>query len=283
MKKRTEARRGLCAWFGDLQFKNKLFLSYVVVIVIPVLVLGLFSFTQARDSLLRQSRQSFADTASLISGDIDSRLDKYCTMLDFMRFNRQVLNAIDIEGKTAIDAYIDYSDNIEALFNTAVGLNTEIRSLAVYTTNEVVYEREGPVRAMREIAEEPWLAPVLADYAIHWTIDEAGARGVGRLSKPAESVPDNVLCITIDLDCLFTVNTEDINDFGFISYGWKRRDTLQARREAACGCGGSRALAGRAAAGRCCMERRAIYAYEPFYRRNGLDVPLIQACGRYTA
>lgn len=110
--------------FRHLQ--TKLFVSFVLLVLIPLLTLGFFSFRTATSSLEKETEQNQAQTVRLIGNNIKLMLDDAGDITSYIMNNvsLQSLLSRDYNGpvNTEQAAALAYLDNIKAAKNTLASL-----------------------------------------------------------------------------------------------------------------------------------------------------------------
>jgi two-component system sensor histidine kinase YesM len=202
--------------FKNLKFRRKLFISYIAVIIIPIIVLGLYSYTQARIYLLDQAKQGFSESVKQMTGNMNFKLDKYETMISFVNFNKQVLQAIDTDDKSYAQICIDYDEILGSLFNNITALNTDIKSLVIYSENKIVFNGDGPIQSMSIVKLKPWYNDVMKDYTVHWVVEGHSFLGLCRIYEPSSALPSNLLYVDINYDYVFNANMGNIGEYGIL-------------------------------------------------------------------
>jgi two-component system sensor histidine kinase YesM len=206
----------LLSVFKNMKFRQKLFISYIAVIIIPLIVLGFYSFTQARIYLLNQAKQGFSESVRQITSDMNFKLQKYNTTIGFINFNKQVLEAIDIEDKNYAQISIDYKEILGSLFDNIMALNKDINSLVIYSDNKIVFNGDGPIQSMSIVKSKNWFNAVIKDYKVHWVVEKNSILGLSRIYNSVSTLPSNLMCVDIDYNYVFNANMGNIGEYGIL-------------------------------------------------------------------
>lgn len=200
----------------NLKFRQKLFISYIAVIIIPIIVLGTYSFNQARTNLLNQAKQGFSESVRQITGNMNFKLEKYDTMISFIIYNKQVLQAIDTENKNYADIYIDYNEILGSLFNNLLTLNNDIKSMVIYSQNEIVFMGAGPIQAISILENKLWFNEKMSDDTVNWEVDGRTFLGISKIYNPISTPSSNLLVVDIDYDYIFNIEMGNIGEYGIL-------------------------------------------------------------------
>ena len=202
--------------FKNLKFRQKLFISYIAVIIIPITVLGLYSYNQARTNLLNQARQGFNESVKQVSDNMNFKLAKYDTMISFIVFNKQVLQAIDIENKNYADIYIDYDEILGSLFTNLISINNDIKSIVIYSENKTVFTGDGPIQSMSLVNSKPWFNDVMKNYTVNWVVNGQAISGISKIYKPFSTPSSDLLLVDINYDYVFDTDMGSIGEYGVL-------------------------------------------------------------------
>ncbi|UJF35702.1 sensor histidine kinase [Paenibacillus hexagrammi] len=127
------------AYFQNLRFKQKLFISYTVVSIIPVLVLGIFSYHQASNFLLQQAKQNLDVTIGQIADTINYRAKQHEAIINSITQN-VVFKRIFISNTGNFPEL--YRDYVDPFFSNILDLNQDILQISVFTDNQSILRGE---------------------------------------------------------------------------------------------------------------------------------------------
>lgn len=100
------------------QLQTKLFVSFVLLVLIPLLTLGFFSFRTATSSLEKETKQNQAQTVRLIGNNIKLMLDDAGEMTSYIMNNVSLQSLLSQDGNGPVSveqaAALAYLDNIKS-------------------------------------------------------------------------------------------------------------------------------------------------------------------------
>ncbi|KRF01126.1 hypothetical protein ASG89_26350 [Paenibacillus sp. Soil766] len=131
--------RTFLAYFQNLRFKQKLFISYMVVSIIPVVVLGTFSYHQASSFLLQQAKQNLDGAISQIAETINYRAKQHEAIINSITQN-VVFKRIFINNDG--DFPVLYRDYVDPFFSNILDFNHDILQISVFTENQSILRGE---------------------------------------------------------------------------------------------------------------------------------------------
>jgi len=77
-------------YFKNMSFQRKLFLSYLLIVIIPISVIGLYAYRQAEENILQQKKADIMSVTSSIVDDIEYRLTKYNYMVQLLSLSTRI-------------------------------------------------------------------------------------------------------------------------------------------------------------------------------------------------
>ncbi|MGG1520085.1 sensor histidine kinase [Paenibacillus oryzisoli] len=206
--------RTFLAYFQNLRFKQKLFISYMVVSIIPLLVLGLFSYHQAGSFLLQQAKQNLDGAIGQIADTINYRAKQHEAIINSITQN-VVFKRIFVAGDG--DFPVLYRDYVDPFFSNILDFNKDILQISVFTDNPAILRGEYilPIGLTSDaqwakqqpgVAQTQWHIQNGKLYATRPFIGEEGAS----LGKPSA-----ILFLSIDADRMF----QDLAEIKTDAYG----------------------------------------------------------------
>ncbi|NQX62940.1 sensor histidine kinase [Paenibacillus qinlingensis] len=206
--------RTFLAYFQNLRFKQKLFISYMVVSIIPVVVLGMFSYHQASSFLLQQAKQNLDGAISQIAETINYRAKQHEAIINSITQN-VVFKRIFISNDG--DFPVLYRDYVDPFFSNILDFNQDILQISVFTENQSILRGEY-ILPLELTADLKWANQRMNSKGTQWNIKNGklfatrpfiSEEGVQLGKAPA------VLFLSIDADSLF----QGLDDIQTKAYG----------------------------------------------------------------
>lgn len=202
------------AYFQNLRFKQKLFISYIVVSIIPVVVLGLFSYHQASSFLLQQAEQNLDGAVNQIAETINYRARQHEAIINSITQN-VVFKRIFISNDS--DFPVLYRDYVDPFFSNILDFNSDILQISVFTENQAILRGEY-ILPLSLTSDLQWAGRQMPSKETQWHIKN-GKLFATRPFVSDEEVPlgksPAVLFLSIDADSLF----QGLTDIKTKAYG----------------------------------------------------------------
>ncbi len=203
-------------YFNNLSFRKKLFISYIVVIIIPIIALGLFSYFKARSYLHEQLRMSMNETVSQISSNVESKLKRQDDFINFLSFNpvlKEVLNNNIIDSYTLAQKL---NDNIEPIIWYYMTINMEIKELKIYSDYRTT-DIGSFIEPSTEIKNEFWYKESLKSNSIYWWYDNDELFATRIIINRDDNKCMGILKLRLDSDAILSdIMSEKFQKYGYI-------------------------------------------------------------------
>ncbi|MCD9022648.1 sensor histidine kinase [Cohnella silvisoli] len=121
-------------FFRNWKLRKKLIASYLILIIIPIVALGMYSYNTAENYLQEQARLGLNNTVEQMALHIDEKMSQPRNFMDFMVFNPTVKKVTGYEWGDDILRYTkELNDNIEPTIWYYIYINQEISDIAFYS------------------------------------------------------------------------------------------------------------------------------------------------------
>ncbi|QHW33471.1 sensor histidine kinase [Paenibacillus rhizovicinus] len=163
-------KRAITGLLNRLRFKQKLFLSYLVVIIIPILVLGVYAYNQSKEMLRIQGIQGIVKNVDTISGSIDGSVERYNHAVQSIVLNKTFQKIVTNDYSDLVNLSYDLQEYLTPYFNMMVMLDQEIDDVKFYTQTYVP-EYGDSVQSADRVKDEDWYQSALKGKGSQWFSD----------------------------------------------------------------------------------------------------------------
>jgi len=191
--------RGLLRAFRDMPLRKKLILSYFTVIIIPLCVLGTYSYRSANEDLKRQLSLSAETTANQLAAELGYRLERQEYPIKSIVFNPKVVNAVT---NREIDVYhfaLEMNEDVEPIFWNYLFFMSEMKEIVIYSAN-----RKAPfgnfVQPASLVEEASWYVASESDKMTRWWSDGHTLFATRNIYEPGKNARQGILYIQFDFD-----------------------------------------------------------------------------------
>lgn len=152
-------------WYKNLKFRKKVLLGYMAVSLIPVIILGVFSYVQVRNLLLAREEQVLEETLQQNVTALDGSLTSYKYFMDSLVWNSNLEQALAARYDTNFQMFLAYRDVIDPMLSNIRNLNPAVERVTIYSSNATIYSHGESLRPLNEIGIS---TEELKDSKIHW-------------------------------------------------------------------------------------------------------------------
>lgn len=197
--------------FKNLKFKEKLFISYIIVSIIPIMILGSYSYSQAKSFLLQQSTQGLGDSIRQVGENINYRIKKYDSSINFIANNKGIQHIVTNNFSDYLILYGDLINQVDPVFNSVLSQNEDIEQITIFTKNNVP-EYGSFIMAMSRLDKKTWLNSLPNNYKTVWCKEDNSLLGIRRLYN---STDDNLIYVRLNYNLVFDIFSNiKSNNFG---------------------------------------------------------------------
>lgn len=185
-----------------LKLRQKLILSYAVVGIIPLLVLGSYSYYVSRSYMVQLEHRNLSENVDKISSNLNYKFNRFNSVMEFITMNPRFT---EIFNKTYTDMFLlykDVSDVVVPTLNTIQGLDSDIMDLAVCTDNDFP-ELSGSIRRLENAQKEFWIDLPVDFTGTSWYTQDGRLVGIRRLMSYYKGGYDSVFYIELDYGHMF--------------------------------------------------------------------------------
>jgi two-component system sensor histidine kinase YesM len=121
----------------NMRFKQKLILSYLVVSLIPLALLGTYSYNQSKLFLQRQAIQGLQNTVATLARGMNDKTEQVERTVDSVVMNTGLQRIFGTNYKSLTLLSEDLRNYVSPYFSMIKNLNTDILQLTVYTSGSM--------------------------------------------------------------------------------------------------------------------------------------------------
>ena len=82
-------------YYGSANLRNKLFISYSLLVLLPVLFMGIYSYQLSRDSFLEQTRLSMEDAAASMKVGLEGSISREDDNIRYLTYNAELRERLE--------------------------------------------------------------------------------------------------------------------------------------------------------------------------------------------
>jgi two-component system sensor histidine kinase YesM len=197
--------------FNDIRFRNKLLLSHLIIALIPILLLGIFSFIQSYRTQIKELKSEAASSLNQISNILDYKINRYNTLCEFMVLNREFSNVfINNYEENYFAMYLDFRDKVDPMISHIKLMDDNIEGITFYTTGDLLGIREN-ILPLSELKNKPWFDGFRGR---KWVVYDENVYLVQELISNFKD--SNFMVISINYDSIFS-DLDKLSEYIFVN------------------------------------------------------------------
>ena len=155
-------------------FKLQLRLTFIVLIVIPVIILGVYSYFIAKRNLIEQTKVAMRGSANVIAYGIENNAKRENDVIKFFSYEESFRSRLEYVKEDPFSLTEELTENIEPLIWYYMGSDMSIESIHFYS-DLLGQDHIGEFLSIPESElEEKWYELCKNDYGAQWVADDAG-------------------------------------------------------------------------------------------------------------
>ncbi|GMQ63171.1 sensor histidine kinase [Vallitalea maricola] len=156
-------------WFKNLKFRNKITLTCLVVSLVPIIMLGSFSYLQIRNLLINREKEVLVESLSQAHNSLEHMTASYCDVMSYIIWDNNLTIALNSSYNNNFEMYLAYKEVIDPLFSTVRSLHNEIEAITVYSNNNI-NPHGNILRPLSDIEDSNWFNPILDTTVPHFIV-----------------------------------------------------------------------------------------------------------------
>lgn len=209
-------------------FKQKLSLSYLAVVVIPILILGLYFYEQSTKRLQEQAQKNLEAFASKIVDNIENRLDGYEAIIRFITFNTRLQQVLNNNYENFADLSVDYIKEVEPFFSNIMAMNKDIRQITIFSATGLP-QFGNHIQPVGVIANSDWYAAAGKSNEVGWFFENGELFAVQKITDIYSNRILGYLYVKLEHDRILDSSlVTEVNEYGIVIAD-KRNETVYSR------------------------------------------------------
>ena len=127
--------KALYKWFAyKLPIRSKLLISFSILVMVPILVLGIYSYQQSKENTERQIRSTMESNLARLTSELDTRFQREGSTVRFLAYNLTFRNALENSGASAMTMAQVMNTSVEPTFWYFIAGDSYVKGMEVYST-----------------------------------------------------------------------------------------------------------------------------------------------------
>lgn len=197
----------------NLSFRKKIAYISLGISLIPVLLLGSFTYIQTRRLLIDREKMALKETLNTEVKNLDYKIESYYTAMNHIIWNENIRSILSKTHTSNYEMYLTYRDFIDPIFLNVRSLHNTIDSITMYSDN-TIFPHGDILRPLSDIINTDWYDKVYNQTTPFFTMsqDSKNLSLVCQIYNKHSSYR-NIIRMSIDSDSLFRSTQELFDEF----------------------------------------------------------------------
>ena len=202
-------------------------LFILVISIVPLLVMGIFSYVISRRNLVERERSNMRDYMSQSILGMENKIDIYNNLSDYIAYNQTISNVIGYrydssEYTSSFEVYKELRDVVDPLLSGVKYFNQDMVTMTIYVDSDIV-KHDNTIAPLVEVANEDWKKKVSenTENEIYWFVDETSKQVylVRRMPLLEDLDSEGYLYIEVEYDSIFNMFSQmESGEYGVVIY-----------------------------------------------------------------
>lgn len=158
-------------YYGKASIRRKLVISYLVLVLLPLVVLGSYSYRIARRNLLMQTKDAISSNVSSISYNLEGSVQREDDNLKYLSYNASFREKIESGSKNLTSLVQELNHSVEPVFWYFITSDRNIKGLEIYTP--YIEKAVGSfLKPAEECLDKEWYTYHQTNFKSKWTCED---------------------------------------------------------------------------------------------------------------
>ncbi|WP_394871509.1 hypothetical protein [Clostridium butyricum] len=129
-------------FFLNLKFRKKIILTYFIVSIVPITILGVFCYKETNELLLNQEKENLVEAFSEEISRMENSGNIYNNVSTYTTFTSSVLDVVNYDYSSYYEMYYKFKNVLDPYIDMIKSLHNNIEQMTVYTSNNITKHSE---------------------------------------------------------------------------------------------------------------------------------------------
>lgn len=162
------------SYFGSANLRKKLFISYSMLVLLPVLIFGMYSFYHSEKTVVEQTKLGMEDTVASIFGSLNNGIKRENDNIKYFAYNSNIRRDLEYSSKNINTFARILSNDVEPAFWYFITSDSNLDGIRIYTP--FLEQSIGHFfYAIENVQNESWIQKSYDNFGTHWRIEKGKA------------------------------------------------------------------------------------------------------------
>ncbi|MBQ9991175.1 MAG: histidine kinase [Lachnospiraceae bacterium] len=164
--------KGIWKWFvKKASIKKKLIISYMALVLIPILILGCYSFYTANQNLLDQTDKTMSNNLERMVSELNSKFEREQDFTKYLAYNLEFREVLEDKAYDSSAIAQSLNKTVEPVLWYFITSDEHIKGIHIispYVTDDI----GSFLKAARENMDKEWYQEHTTNFNTRWTLEE---------------------------------------------------------------------------------------------------------------
>ena len=120
-------------YYGNASIRNKLIYSYALLVSIPLLVLGIYSYRVSRQSLLVQTKDTIQNNVSIMASSLNNNIKRENDNIRYLSYNTGFREKLQGAGRDMNALVKELNNTVEPAFWYFMTSDENLKGIRIYS------------------------------------------------------------------------------------------------------------------------------------------------------
>ncbi|MDU4802392.1 MAG: histidine kinase [Clostridium butyricum] len=157
-------------FFLNLKFRKKIILTYFIVSIVPITILGVFCYKETNELLLNQEKENLVEAFSEEISRMENSGNIYNNVSTYTTFTSSVLDVVNYDYSSYYEMYYKFKNVLDPYIDMIKSLHNNIEQMTVYTSNNITKHSEYII-PIDYIKDKKFYKDISKQYKPYWFYD----------------------------------------------------------------------------------------------------------------
>lgn len=161
----------ICNWFiTKASIRKKLIVSYIILVLIPIVILGCYSFSIANDNLMNQTKETMTNNLNRIVSEMNSKFERENDFTKYLAYNLEFRETLEHHAYDNSTIAQSLNKTVEPVFWYFITSDENIKAINIvtpYTSDNI----GSFLKTSGEYENEKWYQEHERNFNTKWTVE----------------------------------------------------------------------------------------------------------------
>lgn len=158
-------------YYGSASIRKKLVISYLLLITVPILVLGVYSYSVSKRNMERQTEETIRNNVRLMASDLETSLKRENDNIKYLSYNAKFRQVLKNSRGNQVEVAQVLNEVVEPIFWYFITSDNNMKGIEIYTPY-VSQEVGSFLKPVGGSSEESWYQYHQTNFGTLWTYED---------------------------------------------------------------------------------------------------------------